>query len=96
MIGDGRKLGRAGNQRHSRTRSCSMAGSASGGDHDLAAGADAAEAGADVHSGERLEEARACRAGLTMAMRSAAQLNNSPVAKVGTSAAATQVAAKVT
>ena len=30
-----------------------------------------------------------------MAMRSAAQLNCSPVAKVGTSAAATQVAAKI-
>ena len=32
----------------------------------------------------------------TMAIRSAVQLNNRPVAKVGTSAAATQIAAKVT
>jgi hypothetical protein len=32
----------------------------------------------------------------TMAIRSAVQLNSSPVANVGTKAAATQIAAKVT
>ena len=57
-FGDRRKLGRAGNQRHAehdqqhrRLRE--------GRDHDLAAGADAAETGADIHPGEREEEARA-------------------------------------
>ena len=38
---------------------------------------------------------RALPSSATMAMRSAVQLNNSPVAKVGTRAAATQIAAKV-
>ena len=33
------------------------------GDHHLAAGADAAEAGADIHAGQRQEEAARCRAG---------------------------------
>ena len=53
-----------------------------------------AETGADVHSGEGEEEARTSSSA-TMAIRSAVQLNSSPVAKVGTSAAATQIAAKV-
>ncbi len=38
---------------------------------------------------------RALPSSATMAIRSAVQLNSSPVAKVGTSAAATQVAAKI-
>ena len=38
---------------------------------------------------------RALPSSAMMAMRSADQLNSSPVAKVGTSAAATQVAAKI-
>ena len=38
---------------------------------------------------------RALPSSATMAIRSAAQLNNNPVAKVGTKAAATQVAAKI-
>ena len=39
---------------------------------------------------------RALPSSATMAIRSAVQLNRRPVAKVGTSAAATQIAAKVT
>ena len=39
---------------------------------------------------------RALPSSATMAIRSAVQLNNRPVAKVGTSAAATQIAANVT
>ena len=39
---------------------------------------------------------RAVPSRATMAIRSAVQLNSRPVAKVGTSAAATQIAAKVT
>ena len=39
---------------------------------------------------------RALPSSATMAIRSAVQLNSRPVAKVGTSAAATQIAAKVT
>ena len=39
---------------------------------------------------------RALPSSATMAIRSAVQLNNRPVAKVGTRAAATQIAAKVT
>ena len=38
---------------------------------------------------------RALPSSATMAIRSAVQLNSRPVAKVGTSAAATQIAAKV-
>ena len=38
---------------------------------------------------------RALPSSATMAIRSAVQLNSRPVAKVGTSAAATQVAAKI-
>ena len=38
---------------------------------------------------------RAVPSSATITIRSAVQLNNSPVAKVGTSAAATQIAAKV-
>ncbi len=39
---------------------------------------------------------RALPSSATIAIRSAVQLNNRPVAKVGTNAAATQIAAKVT
>ena len=64
----------------------SIAGSAQRGDHHLADGADAAEAGADIHAGQRQQEARAPSSAV-MAIRSPDQENSRPVAKVGTSAA---------
>ena len=64
------------------------------GEHHLAAGADAAEARADIHAGERQEEAdRAEQRGDGDQIGRPAEFR--PVAKVGTSAAATQVAAKI-
>ena len=50
--------------------------------------------GPDIHAGEREKEAGAAEEG-GEAMRSPVQLNSRPVAKVGTRAAATQVAAKI-
>ena len=73
----------------------SIAGSASDGDHHLAARADAAEAGADVHAGERQEEARAAEEGDDGDEVGGPAEHAGPTAKVGTSAAATQVAAKI-
>ena len=91
--GHGRELRRAGDQRE-REDDHDHGRLGQRGDHHLAARADAAEAGADVEPGERQEEARAAeqRDDGDQVGRPGEQR---PVRKVGTSAAATQVAAKI-
>ncbi len=61
-IGDRRKLGRSGNQRHAKENQ-QHRGLGKRCDHDFAAGADPAKAGTDIHSGERQKEARASEQG---------------------------------
>ena len=90
-LGQARRAGRQrGRQHHEQCR-----GLGERCDHHFAGGAEPAEACADVHRRQRKEAARAAPISATSATTSAAQLNISPDAKVGTSAAATQVNAKM-